>query len=51
MRDMVGKDFILGSAQCGARRRQLGDDVDTIAVVLDHAREPAHLAFDSFQAL
>ena len=30
---------------------ELGHDVDAIAVVLDHAREAAHLAFDAFQAL
>ena len=51
MRDVVGKNLIFGATQGGTRRRQLSDDVDAIAIVLDHAREPAYLAFDPFQAL
>ena len=48
---MIGEDFLLGAAQRRAHRRELGDDVDAIAVVLDHAREAAHLALDPVQAL
>ncbi len=51
MRNVIGEDLILGTAQRGACRRQLGDHVDAITVVLDHAREPPHLAFNSFQAV
>ena len=51
MGDVIGQDLILGSPQRGAHRRDLGDDVDTIAVVLDHAREPAHLALDPREPL
>ena len=51
VRDVVGEDFLLGAAQRGARRRELGDDVDAIAVVLDHTREPAHLALDALEPL
>ena len=49
MGDVIGQDLILGAAQRGAHRRELGDDVDAIAVVLDHAREPAHLALDPLE--
>jgi P-type Cu+ transporter len=51
MRHMIGEDFILGAAQSGTNSRQLGDDVDAIAVILDHAGKPAHLAFDPLEAL
>ena len=51
MRNMIGKDFLLGTAQSGTRRRELRDDVDTVAIVLDHARQPAHLALDPLQPL
>jgi hypothetical protein len=30
--------------------RDLGEDVDAVAVVVDHARDATHLAFDSSQA-
>ena len=50
MRHVVGEDFFLGPPQRGAHRRKLGDDVDTIAIVLDHSRETAHLPFDPVQA-
>src|SRR5579883_2191514 len=46
MGDMIGQNFILGAAQGGAHGRKLGHDVDTVALLLDHAREPAHLALD-----
>src|SRR5208282_4973823 len=51
VRNVIGEDFLLGAAQRGARRRELGHDVDAIAVVLHHAREPAHLALDPLQPL
>ena len=46
MRRVIAENFLLGAAQRRAHRRELRHDVDAIAVVLDHAREPAHLAFD-----
>jgi hypothetical protein len=49
--DVIGEDLVFGAAQRGAHRRELGDDIDAIAIVLDHAREPAHLAFDPFEPL
>src|SRR6202034_201208 len=48
--DVVGKDFLLRAAQRRPRRRKLGHDVDAIAVVLDHARQPAHLPLDALEA-
>ncbi len=50
VRNVVGEDFFLGATQSGARRRELGHDVDAKAVVLDHARKPAHLALDPLEA-
>ena len=49
MRRMIGEDLLLGAPQRGAHRRELRHDIDAIAVVLDHAREAAHLALDPFQ--
>jgi P-type Cu+ transporter len=51
MRDMVGENFFLRATQRGAHRGELRDHIDAIAVPLDHAREPAHLAFDAIEAL
>ena len=51
MRDMVGENFFLRATQGGAHRRKLRDDIDALALPLDHAREPAHLAFNAFEAL
>ena len=50
MRDMVTQDLFLGAAQCGADRGNLRHDVDAIALLLDHAGEAAHLAFDTIKA-
>ncbi len=51
MGDVIGENLILGAPQRGAHRGELGDDVDAIAIVLDHAREPAHLALDPLEPL
>jgi P-type Cu+ transporter len=51
MRNMVGEDLVLGAAQGRARSRELGDDVDAITVIFDHARETTHLPLDPLQAL
>jgi hypothetical protein len=47
MRDMVFEDFVLDTRQGCANGPYLGNDVDTIAVILDHARDATHLAFDA----
>ena len=49
MRDVVAQDFLLDAAQRGAHRADLRDDVDAVALVLDHAGEAAHLALDAFE--
>ena len=49
MGDVVAQDLLADAAQRGAHRRNLRDDVDAIAVLLDHAHETAHLAFDPLQ--
>ena len=46
MRDMVGEDFFLGATQCSADRRELGHDVNAIAVIFDHAGKAPNLTFD-----
>lgn len=51
--DMIAEKLILDAAQRRADGGDLRDDVDAVAVVLDHAAEAADLSFDpgqSFQA-
>ena len=43
-------NFLFHPAQRGAHRGDLRHDVDAIALVLDHAGEPAHLAFDAVES-
>src|SRR5262245_61633041 len=50
MPDMVAQHLLLDLAQRGTHRADLGHDVDAVAILIDHAREPADLAFDPFQA-
>src|SRR5579862_2877211 len=50
MRHMIGQNFFLGLAQGGPCRRELRDDVDAVAVILDHARQTAHLPLDPSEA-
>jgi len=47
---MVGEDFLLHRAQSGSHCRNLRNDVDAIAVCLDHAGETTDLALDALQA-
>jgi P-type Cu+ transporter len=51
VRDMIAQDFLLETPQRCPYRRNLRDDVDAIAIVLDHARDAAHLALDAIQPL
>ena len=51
MRDVIAQHLLLDPAQRGADRGNLRDDVDAIAILLDHAGEPPHLAFDSLEPL
>jgi hypothetical protein len=47
MRDVIPQDFFLGAAQGGTHRRDLRDDVDAVAILVDHARQAANLTFDA----
>jgi hypothetical protein len=47
--DVIAQDFLFQTPQCSADRRDLRDDVDAVAVVLDHARDSADLAFDPIE--
>ena len=51
MRDVIAQDFLLDPAQRSAHGADLRHDVDAIAVVLDHAGEAPHLAFDAVEPL
>ena len=45
----LSPDEIACATQCRAHGADLRDDVDAVAVLFDHAREAAHLAFDAAQ--
>jgi len=45
--DMILQDLLLDAPQRRTHRRDLGEDVDAVAVTIDHAGDPAHLALDS----
>jgi P-type Cu+ transporter len=51
MRDVIAQDFLFHAAQRGADRADLRDDVDAVALVLNHASKAAHLPFDAIQSL
>src|SRR5215471_15776353 len=51
MGDVITQNFFLDAAERGAHSRNLCDEVDAIAVFVDHLREAAHLAFDSAEPL
>jgi hypothetical protein len=44
--DVVLQDLTLHLFERGLNRRDLGEDVDTIALLADHARNASHLALD-----
>ena len=50
-RDVVAQHLLLDAPQRRADGGDLRDDVDAVAVLLDHAGEAAHLALDAAQAL
>ncbi len=49
--DMITQDFLLGTPQRGAHSRNLGDDINAIAIFIDHARKATNLPLDSVQPL
>ena len=48
--DMIPKDFLLQPSQRRSYSRNLRDDVDAVAVLLDHSGKPAHLTFNPCEA-
>jgi hypothetical protein len=50
MADMILQYLLLDPPQRSAYRRDLRDDVDAVAVTLDHAGDPAHLTLDPVEA-
>src|SRR5690242_8937637 len=51
MRNVIAQHFLLDPAQRGAHRRNLGHDVDAIAIVIDHLRQAADLTLDAAEPL
>ena len=51
MRDVFAQNFLFDAPQGSANRRDLRDDIDAIAVFLNHPREAADLPLDAAQAL
>ena len=47
--DMILQNLLLDPPQRSAHRRDLREDVDAIAVALDHAGDSADLALDSIE--
>src|SRR6266481_8239429 len=50
MRHVISQHFFLDPAERGAHRRDLRNNVDAVAVLVDHLGEAADLAFDPAQA-
>jgi hypothetical protein len=48
--DMILQNLLLDSPQRSAHRRNLREDVNAVAVALDHAGDSADLALDSIEA-
>jgi len=51
MLHVVIEDLQRETLERGGHCAELRQDVDAVAVVLDHALDPAHLSFDAVQAL
>lgn len=49
--NVIVQDFLFNPAQRCAHGGDLGDDIDTVAVLLNHAGKASHLAFDAVEAL
>src|SRR6185437_13738235 len=50
VRDVVPEHFFLDAPERGPHRRDLGHDIDAIAVLVDHFGQAANLALDPAQA-
>jgi hypothetical protein len=51
MADVIAQHLFLDPPQRRANRRDLRDDVNAIAVLLDHFGQPAHLTLDAAEPL
>jgi hypothetical protein len=51
VRDVVAQNLLFGAPQRRPHGSNLGNDVDAVAVVLDHSGETADLAFDAVEPL
>src|SRR4051812_8894281 len=51
MRHVILEHFFLDAPQRRTDRRDLGDDIDAIAVLVHHPGQAAHLALDAVQTL
>jgi hypothetical protein len=47
---VVAQDRLLHAPECGAHGCDLRDDIDAVAVLLDHASEAAHLTLNAVEA-
>ena len=50
MRDVIPQHLLLDTPQRRPHRRYLGDDVDAVAVLVDHPGQAADLALDPAEA-
>lgn len=51
MRYVIAKDFFLHTRESRTNGRNLRDDVDAIAIVIDHTNKAANLTLDAVEAL
>jgi P-type Cu+ transporter len=51
MGDVVAQDLLFHPSECSAHRCNLRDDVDAIAILVDHPCDAAHLTLDPAQSL
>ena len=49
MADVIPQQFFLDPAQSGADCADLRDDIDAIAICIEHFGQPTHLAFDAVE--
>jgi len=48
--DMITQDFLFHPIESGANRADLRDDIDAVAIFIDHFRKAAHLSLDAVEA-
>jgi hypothetical protein len=50
VRHVISENFLLDAPQCRSNGSDLRDDVNAVAVFLDHSGQAAYLAFDPVEA-